>query len=788
MHPIDADRASPEAKLREKRLFLQKADECSHTNLVSRSWELRRAEHEAWENKVRRADLTARLNDRDRWIESVEHSWAWKIAKPLWKLQRRFSKHVAGSIGELSDLVYALDCPDGWNPSNGVLTISGWCFAHGGPQVVGVRARVGRKSYFGHYGLIREDVAQKVPDYPGARYGGFSINITLSPGTSTVRLEAIGQGTSWKCFVERALEITAEDGSTAAREVSSEDARSGRISATDKRYGHQLPIVYPSVRANEVVSVLRPLIVHHAGRVKSKLPLISIVTCTFNTRPRWLAEAAASVLNQTFADWEWCLSDAGSDNPEVGEMLQSLGKAHDAFKVSFATRASVSAARNRALELARGEFVCFLDHDALLHPEALAAMAGKLREGFDVGYSDEDKFDDASGLLTEPFFKPAWSPEYFRGAIYVGHLLCLRRELAASVGFDPALDGVQDFAFMLRVSETDARITHIPRVLYHKRKIVRSIGAASDRKADLMTLEPKALSAHLERMGLPARAESGATPHRLKIVPTPRKSFPKISIMIPTKDSPELLSRCLNGLYQNTRYPNFEVILADNNTTNKEALEVMRAYPAVRIEIPNPFNFSRANNTAVRHAAGEYLVFLNNDTEIISELWLDHLVYYAEQEDVGAVGALLLHEDGGVQHAGVVLGMRGTADHMMRGFTVNSDGYGGNLSCPREVSAVTAACMAMRKLTFEAIGGFDEDFRNVYQDLDLCLRLRSRGLRIIWTPRVLLIHHESHSRQKSDDLVDRQLLLDRWRAVIEQGDPYYNPNLNVERGDYSWRT
>ena len=151
-------------------------------------------------------------------------------------------------------------------------------------------------------------------------------------------------------------------------------------------------------------------------------------------------------------------------------------------------------------------------------------MAGKLREGFDVGYSDEDKLDDTSGLLTEPFFKPAWSPEYFRGAIYVGHLLCLRRELATSVGFDPAFDGVQDFAFMLRVSETNARITHIPKVLYHKRKIVRSIGAASDRKADLMTLEPKALSAHLERMGLPARAESGATPHRLKMVPTPRKA------------------------------------------------------------------------------------------------------------------------------------------------------------------------------------------------------------------------------------------------------------------------
>ena len=167
--------------------------------------------------------------------------------------------------------------------------------------------------------------------------------------------------------------------------------------------------------------------------------------------------------------------------------------------------------------------------------------------------------------------------------------------------------------------------------------------------------------------------------------------------MIPTKDSPELLSRCLNGLYQNTRYPNFEVILADRSTANKEALEQPAHTRSSDLRIPNPFNFSRANNTAVRHAAGEYPGFLNNDTEIISELWLDHLVYYADQEDVGAVGALLLHEDGGIQHAGVVLGMCGTADHMMRGFTVNSDGYGGNLSCPREVSAVTAACMAMRE-------------------------------------------------------------------------------------------
>jgi GT2 family glycosyltransferase len=226
----------------------------------------------------------------------------------------------------------------------------------------------------------------------------------------------------------------------------------------------------------------------------------------------------------------------------------------------------------------------------------------------------------------------------------------------------------------------------------------------------------------------------------------------------------------------------------DNETTDERALQVLRDYPVTRIDFPNPFNFSRANNLGAQTAQGEFLVFLNNDTEIVGDDWLQQLLYYAEQPDVGAVGALLLYENRTVQHAGVALGMRGTADHTMRGFPGDVDGYAGSLACAREVSAVTAACLMIRKSLFGELGGFNEHFFTAYQDVDLCLRLRDRDQRIIYTPRAVVVHHESASRKTYYDMVDRMLLLDRWEPVIERGDPYYNPNLALEPGDYSRRS
>jgi GT2 family glycosyltransferase len=545
--------------------------------------------------------------------------------------------------------------------------------------------------------------------------------------------------------------------------------------------------LYPGLRRAQLLRTLEPLFERHAKRAAAD-PFFSIITPTHNTKLQWLAEAAASLLQQTFADWEWCIVDDGSESRELQEMLEKFARLSSHVRVKFVPQGGISTANNHGLQMASGEYVCFLDHDDLLEPEALAAMAEKIDAGFDVVYSDEDKLDEERGELVEHFFKPDWSPEYFRGVMYVGHLLCIRRELAARVRFDSAFDGVQDFEFMLRVSESGAKIGHVPRILYHWRKTSGSIAEKTTAKPRIAVLQEHAVSNHLARVGLPARAEQSAHPHRLQIVPLDRSVFPPVSIIIPTKDAPELLERCLKSISEKTSHPELEVIVMDNETTDEEALRVMEEYPIRRLDSPNPFNFSRANNLGAQEAAGEFLLFLNNDTEIVAEDWLEQLLYYAEQPDVGAVGALLLYENRTVQHAGVALGMRGTADHTMRGFPSDVDGYAGSLACAREVSAVTAACLMMRKSLFFEIGGFNEHFFTAYQDVDLCLRLRERGLRIIHTPRAVVLHHESVSRKNYYDMVDRMLLLDRWEPVIQRGDPYYNPNLALESGDYSRRS
>jgi GT2 family glycosyltransferase len=368
--------------------------------------------------------------------------------------------------------------------------------------------------------------------------------------------------------------------------------------------------------------------------------------------------------------------------------------------------------------------------------------------------------------------------------MYVGHLLTVRRAVAQKVGFDTTFDGVQDFEFMLRISETTGRIGHIPKILYHWRKVAGSVAEDIDAKPGLDLLQKKAVDAHLKRLGLPAEAIVHGG-HRLRMKPFPKTNPPNISVIIPAKDAPDLIARCLASIYELTTYPRFQVTIVDNGTTDEAALAVMQRYPVQRLEFREVFNFSRANNLGSKHAPDGFLVFLNNDTEVLTPDWLEHLLYYAEQPDVGAAGPLLVYDNRTVQHAGVALGMRGTADHVMRGFPLGVDGYAGSLACAREVSAVTAACMMMSKRRFNEVGGFNEYFATAYQDVDLCLRLRDCGLRIIYTPQSVLVHHESVSRKSYYDMVDRMFLLDRWEAFIEAGDPYYSRHFDLERGDYS---
>jgi len=732
------------------------------------------AERQAWEHKANRAELTARLMNRERELGQIRNSGLWKVVKPLWKLVTRRERHRAPKA-TADNILFNIELPAQWKTDHRTLLIKGWCFSRSGKETAAVRAKIGRKSRLACYGLERPDVARNFRHWLGARHSGFDIEIDVPLGSSTLRLEAVAQGGDWQPFFEH--DLVREPQAFASDRDSSEKERA-------KIEGHQLPRL--SLRQKrKVAKLLTPLFQRHHDRCGRADPVFSILTPTCNTKPEWLGEAALSILSQTFSNWEWCLVNDGSDDPKFARLLDKLSGITPRLRIKRATKAGISAATNEALDLATGEFVCFMDHDDLLDPEALQAISEKLCAGFDVVYTDEDKLDETTGKLGEQFFKPDWSPEYFRGVMYVGHLLCVRRDLAAKVRFDPAFDGVQDFDFMLRVSETGAKIGHIPEVLYHWRKTAGSIARTTNAKPYVGALQQRAVNAHLDRVGLRARAKQSNLPHRLKIVPTQRPVFPKVSIIIPTKNAPDLLGPCLKSLYEKTSYPNFETIVIDNQTTDKEALQLMREYPVHRISFPDPFRFSPANNEGARHATGRFLVFLNNDTEIVTNDWLQQMLYYSEQPDVGAVGALLIYENRTVQHAGVALGMRGTADHTMRGFPMEADGYAGSLACAREVSAVTAAAMMIRKSLFDELRGFSEHFFTVYQDVDLCLRLRKRGMRLICTPRAVVIHHESISRRNYYDMVDRMLLLDQWESVIERGDPYYNSNLNLERGDYT---
>jgi GT2 family glycosyltransferase/ribosomal protein L29 len=733
-----------------------------------------KAEREAWDQQARRADTTAKLKGVEELLGQIQRSALWKTVKPLWKLFNR-SRRDSNSTESEADLTFAIDLPKQWKVERPVLLIKGWCLSRSGRKLAGVRVKVGRKARFAEFGLERKDLGDLYPEHPQAVRSGFSAVIKVPPGESILRLEAIHQGSQWELFFQTSLyrEPSAED---------EEEEEETSITSVVERI-----TVLPPLSAAKAFELVQPGFERQSRRVTNTTPLFSVVTPTYESKPEWLAAAALSLLQQSYADWEWCLVDDGSQNEETLKMLASLSTISPRVRVQTGTRSGISAATNRGLELARGNYVCFLDHDDLLHPAALEMIAKQANAGYDVIYSDEDKLDDTTGRLVEPFFKPDWSPEYFRGAMYVGHLLCVRRQLALKTRFDSAFDGVQDFEFMLRLSEQSPSISHVPQILYHWRKTPGSIAENTEAKPKISLLQEQAVNAHLARLDLPARAEGLSLPHRLRIHPLRRDHHSRVSIVIPSKDAADVLGRCLHSLFEITAHPNFEVIVMDNESRDPAALRLMEVYPVRRIPFPDPFNFSRANNEAAAAATGELLVFLNNDTEIISPDWLDQLAFYAEQPDVGAAGAVLVYEDMTVQHAGVVLGMRGTADHVMRKFPADVDGYAGSLACAREVTAVTGACLMVRKRLFDDIGGFNPHFFTAYQDLDLCLRLRARGLRIICAPQARLYHHEYTSRRSYYDMIDRMLLLDQWEEVIEKGDPYYNRNLDLERGDYSPR-
>jgi glycosyltransferase involved in cell wall biosynthesis/SAM-dependent methyltransferase/uncharacterized coiled-coil protein SlyX len=610
----------------------------------------------------------------------------------------------------------------------------------------------------------------------------------MSQGLRTVMRHAIRQGRSWLNVIQIGVSLLRFAGERAV-------------------YWRKVNQRWPAPK--EIPRLVRNLIRLHSARsiaetsesdsshaLRSRLnecadalPSISVVMPVYKTPLPLLGRAIQSVLDQIFWKWELCICDDGSEDQELQRALQHWANTDSRIQIyTLDQNSGISSATNAAMKHATGDYVAFLDHDDELTSDALAEIALAISEDpcVDVIYTDQDKID-SSGVVFEPFYKPDWSPDYFRRVMYVGHLLVVRRSLVDTVnGLNERFNRVQDYEFMLRVSEVTNHIQHIPKILYHWRATQGSIAASLDAKGKIEELQSDAVREHLQRMGLKAEVSPNpAYPHRVSIRYKRRAGSGRVSIVIPTKDHPEHIGRCLASIYDNSKGENVEVVVVDNGTSDPDALAILRQYPVLVVPYNEPFNYSKANNLGVAASSGSIIALLNNDTEVISGDWLDILVGNLEQDDVGAVGPVLLYPDSTVQHAGIVLGPRGTADHVMRGFRSDWDGYAGSLSSVREVTGVTGACLFTRKKTYEELGGLVEHYATHYQDVDYCLRLRKKGLRILCVPDVKLIHHESATRGDDYDVLDRLLLQDLWASELKNGDPYYNPEFSLTALDYS---
>lgn len=518
-------------------------------------------------------------------------------------------------------------------------------------------------------------------------------------------------------------------------------------------------------------------------------PKISIITPVYNTDERWLRKAIESVRAQIYPNWELCLVDDGSTKPDVKAVLEEYRRIDDRIKVEFLEKnGGIAEATNRALAMATGEFVGFLDHDDELTLDALFEVVKLLNQNseLDIIYSDEDKIDQ-NGRRCDPFFKPDWSPDLLLSTNYICHFLVIRKSLIEKVGrLRRGFDGAQDYDLLLRVTEHTNRIAHIPKVLYSWRKVPGSAALSFEYKNYAHEAGQRALEEALQRRGIEGTVQSisaGRYAVRYKI-----RGTPLVSIIIPTKDQVQLLRKCVESIKEKTRYRNYELVIIDNNTSDPEALRYLEklAHKHCVLKFPEAFNWSKINNFGAANCEGEYLLFLNNDVEVKEPGWLTAMLEHAQRPEVGAVGAKLLHPIGTIQHVGVILGMgsdriaghpfHGTPERALMGYMPYLQAF----VSPRNYCAVTGACMMLRRQVFDQLKGFDVKFQVAYGDVDFCLRLLNLGYFIVFTPLATLIHQETATRSSVTPQEDIECMLERWGTYIERGDPFYNPNLALD--------
>ncbi len=529
-------------------------------------------------------------------------------------------------------------------------------------------------------------------------------------------------------------------------------------------------------------------------------PKISIVVPLYNTPKDFLCEMIDSVLSQSYANWELCMAD-GSDEQHsyVEELCVSYAKHTKQIKyLKLEENYGISGNSNKSLELASGEYIALLDHDDVLHPSVLFDVVSELnKEKVDFIYTDECSFAKDLKHPTNIHFKPDYSPDTLRSHNYICHFSVFSRNLLDKTGgFDSRFDGSQDYDLILRLTEIANKVVHIPRVLYYWRAHENSVALAAKAKPYCKTAAKLALAEHLKRIGLKGDVCVSTVLENTYKINYEIQGEPLISILIPNKDHVEDLDRCLKSILDKSSYKNIEIFIIENNSTDSATFDYYeRINKDARINIlkyNGKFNYSKINNFAAEKANGDYLLLLNNDTEIISENWIEEMLMFAQREDVGAVGAKLYYPDDTIQHAGVLMGINYAAGHAHKGWERRSVGYFDRLVIAQNMSGVTGACIMMRKEVFDEVNGFDEEFPVDLNDVDLCLRIRNNGYLIIFTPYAEAYHYESKSRgymkesKEKFDIFNRAVkrLQSKWSYELEH-DPYYNINLSLSSESFA---
>ena len=668
-----------------------------------------------------------------------------------------------------------LDRPLVWPKKAHHLKVTGWCFAISGDEITEVRARV-RKNFFpARFGMPRPDIGLEYDNRPGAFLSGFSLQAIIPAGRSEFIMEARSSDGPWETFfihpVRGAIFREQLNGDA---EITGDYARWIRC--------------YDQLQRDDLKRVREQIAQFHYS------PLISVLLPVYNSNLKWLRRAILSVQKQLYPRWEICIVDDASTDRKIWPFLQRCARRDRRIKLMRRTEnGHISAASNDALRLATGDFVALLDHDDELAPTALYLVALALNKNRDLQllYSDEDKLEEHN-RRSEPYFKSDWNPELFLAQNFVSHLSVYRTDLIRRVGgFRIGFEGSQDYDLALRCIEKirPEEIEHLPWVLYHWRAGDQSTASNPTAKPYAQEAARRAVQEHLERTGvagtvLPSHGVYLQTKYAL---PNDR---PMVSIIIPTRDQPSSLKTCLNSIFEKTDYPAYELIVLDNQSCDSEALEFLaklRRRDGVRVErIDDPFNYSRLNNRGVELSRGSFVALLNNDVEVLHADWLSEMVSRAMQAKVAMVGARLWYHNGTIQHGGVILGAGGIAGHAHIGLRPGEPGYFARAHLAQDVSAVTTACAMVKREAYLQVGGLDENLAVTFNDVDLCLRLREAGYRIVWTPHADLIHYESSSRGCEDSapkqvrfLAEVDYMKSKWGDILQR-DPFYNPNLSLD--------